>query len=86
MKKEIEQLLNSENARLQINKFCVLSRTQKDGQPFYDRLTAYFSVTHFCDHVVEIKSRDWEGVVEELAKAQEDCFISVGKQYSIAIF
>jgi len=75
MKKEITTLLNSEDATLKINKFCILRRWTKNWCGYdVDCLVAEFSITHAFSHRCEIKARDWRGIVEEVLEAQTEAF------------
>jgi len=84
MKKEIEQLLASENATLKINRYCRLHRWQRIDFPVQkvDGLRADFSVVHAYDYAVDIKARTWQGVVEEVAQAQVEAFRRAGDEYA----
>ena len=75
MKKEIENLLNSENSYLKLNNFCELHRWQKNafGEPV-DCLKVEFSITTTYDYSEYITARDWRGVVEQVRAAHTRAF------------
>lgn len=75
MKKEIINLINSENETLKINNFCYLHRWTKSvlGEAV-DHLEAVFSIQTSSSFTVEIKAREWKEVVEEVQKAQKAAF------------
>lgn len=81
MKKEIEKLINSEDAFLNINPFCTLHRWTKSaiGEQT-DSLTATFHVLSSADRVVNIENRDWVGIVEAIGDAQEEFFSEIAKK------
>ena len=75
MKKEIMELINSEEGTLKVNKFCMLRRWTKTAlNEDVDKLEAIFSITHYSSHVVEIQSREWKSIVDEVALAQAKAF------------
>lgn len=75
MKKEINHLLESENASLKVNNYCTLHRWTKDIlNNDVDRLVATFSITHYSSHSYEIKARDWQGIVAEVQESQTKAF------------
>lgn len=75
MKKEIENLINSENGKIDINKCCVLYRWTENalGDPV-DCLHVEFNIIGKPDYVFPIKSREWRKIVEEIAEAQTIAF------------
>ena len=75
MKKEIENLLNSENSYLKLSNFCTLHRWQKNafGEPV-DCLKVEFSITTTYDYSEYITARDWRGVVEQVRAAHTRAF------------
>lgn len=83
MKKEIENLLNSENAYLDLNKFCCLHRWQKNafGEPV-DCLKVEFSITSTFDYREEITARDWRGIVEQVRDAHTRAFAKASEVLS----
>lgn len=83
MKKEIENLLNSENAYLDLNKFCCLHRWQKNafGEPV-DCLKVEFSITSAFDYREEITARDWRGIVEQVREAHTRAFAKASEVLS----
>lgn len=83
MKKEIENLLNSENAYLDLNKFCCLHRWQKNafGEPV-DCLKVEFSITSTFDYREEITARDWRGIVEQVREAHTRAFAKASEVLS----
>lgn len=75
MKKEIMELINSEEGTLKINDFCTLYRWTKTAlNEDVDKLEARFSIIHYSSHVVEIQSREWRSIVDEVAYAQTKAF------------
>lgn len=80
MKKEIEALLRSDDAVLRLNKFCELRRWKVyelgETEPKYDGLKVVFNINHAHDYSDDIYSRDWEGIVEEVKRAQEQAFLT----------
>ena len=83
MKKEIENLLNSENAYLDLNKFCCLHRWQKNafGEPV-DCLKVEFSITSAFDYREEITARDWREIVEQVREAHTRAFAKASEVLS----
>lgn len=83
MKKEIENLLNSENAYLDLNKLCCLHRWQKNafGEPV-DCLKVEFSITSTFDYREEITARDWRGIVEQVRDAHTRAFAKASEVLS----
>lgn len=83
MKKEIENLLKSENAYLDLNKFCCLHRWQKNafGEPV-DCLKVEFSITSTFDYREEITARDWRGIVEQVREAHTRAFAKASEVLS----
>lgn len=69
MKKEMMELLNSENGTFRINNVSYLKRWQKDALGNkVDRLTLEFdNINNVCFSLYdrEIKSRDYDGIIEE---------------------
>ena len=68
MKKQIENLLASENSTLALNKFATLHRWTKDslnGQGC-DCLACSISLLSSCDCIRDISSRDWKGIIAEV--------------------
>lgn len=83
MKKEIENLLNSENAYLDLNKFCCLHRWQKNAfGESVDCLKAEFSITTTYDYSEYITARDWRGVVEQVRAAHTRAFAKASEVLS----
>lgn len=80
MKKEIENLVRSEDALLRLSPFCALHRRKKDGigTPV-DHLTADFRILSSHDASVEIQSRDWNGILVEVQEAQTQVFAEAAK-------
>ena len=80
MKKEIENLIRSEDALLRLSPFCTLHRWTKDeiGTPV-DYLTADFWILSSHDASIEIKSRDWNGILVEVQEAQTRIFAEAAK-------
>ena len=75
MKNEIIELLNSEEGTLKINKFCTLHRWTKSAlNEDVDRLQAIFSITRYSSHTVDIDSRTWRAIVDDVASAQSKAF------------
>lgn len=83
MKKEIENLLESENAYLDLNKYCSLHRWQKNafGEPV-DCLKVDFSITTTYDYSEYITARDWRGVVEQVREAHTRAFANASEVLS----
>lgn len=83
MKKEIENLLNSEKGYLKLNAYCELSRWQKDALGGHvDRLQAVFSIVHAFDYIEEITARNWQGIVEQVRKAHITAFAQASEELS----
>lgn len=83
MKKEIIALVNSQDGELKINKFCTLHRWTKSAlNEDVDRLEAIFSITHYMSHIVEIQSREWRDIVNEVAAAQTKAFAESAEEYN----
>lgn len=82
MKKEIMQLIESEDATLQINKYCRLHRWTKSVSQEVDRLEVVFSITNMFSHTYEIKARDWRGIVAEVQEAQTKAFADAADAYN----
>lgn len=80
MKTEIENLVRSEDALLRLSPFCALHRWTKDalGTPV-DHLTADFRILSSHDASIEIKSRDWNGILVEVQEAQTRIFAEAAK-------
>ena len=80
MKKEIENLIRSEDALLRLSPFCALHRWTKDGigNPV-DHLTADFRILSSHDASIEIQSRDWNGILAEVQEAQARVFAEAAK-------
>lgn len=75
MKKEIIELVNSKEGTLKINNFCELHRWTKSAlNEDVDRLEVIFSITHYMSHIVEIQSREWKSIVDEVVSAQNKAF------------
>ena len=76
MKKQIENLLASENCTLAINKFATLHRWTKDslnGQDC-DCLSCSISILSSCDCIRDISSRDWKGIIAEVEEIIHESF------------
>lgn len=65
---------------LKLSPFCSLHRWTKDalGTPV-DHLTADFQILASHDASVEIKSRDWNGILIEAQEAQIQIFAEAAK-------
>ena len=75
MKKELKELLKSEQGTLKINSVSVLRRWTKDALGTnVDKLVIEFSITRPYDYSYEIKSRDTQGIVSEIMKHQTEAF------------
>lgn len=75
MKKEIITLVNSKEGTLKINNYCTLQRWTKTAlNEDVDKLEAIFSITHYMSHTVEIQSRNWKSIVDEVVAAQTKAF------------
>lgn len=83
MKKEIENLLNSEDDYLQLNKYCALHRWTRNAlyEPV-DCLKVEFSILHAYDYNEEITARDWQGIVEQVRKAHITAFAQASEELS----
>lgn len=81
MKKKIENLINSDNGKIDINKCCVLYRWTKNaiGDPV-DCLQVEFNIIRKPDFVSSIKSREWRKIVEEIAEAQTIAFKRISER------
>ena len=67
MEKEIERLINSNNAMLNINRYCRLERWTKDAAGNdVDKLAVIFSITRVNDFTKEIAARNWKDIVNEV--------------------
>lgn len=83
MKKEIMELINSENASIRINKFLRLDRWKKDAiGNKVDKLEAIFSIQHISSRHFEIKSRDYNGIIEEIQECQTKAFFEAAEEYN----
>lgn len=76
MKKQIENLLASENSTLDLNKFATLHRWQKDALngKDCDGLICEISVISSCDCIRDITSRDWKGIIAEVEEIIREVF------------
>ena len=83
MKKEIEKLMESQDAYLDVNKYCTLHRWQQNafGVPV-DCLVAEFNITRAFDYIEDITARDWHGVVEQVREAHSRAFADAAKTLS----
>lgn len=67
MKKEIENLLKSENGNLKINDYFTLERYTKDAlENEVDVLKLISSLTSYASETTEISARDFEGIKREV--------------------
>lgn len=83
MKKEINELLKSERAYLNINEYCSLKRWTKDAyNEVVDCLEVEFSITSKFDYIAKIESRDWQGIVAEIQEHQAKAFASAAEKYN----
>lgn len=81
MKKEINELLSSENATLRLNKFCTLYRWQVNALgERVDFLRAEFSVTHQYSHSYAVTARSWQKIIEEIQLLQSKAFADAANQ------
>ena len=86
MKKEIENLLNSEKGYLKLNAYCELSRWQKDALGGHvDRLQAVFSIVHAFDYIEEITERTCQGVLQQVEEAHNKAFANAAKVLAIEL-
>ena len=83
MKKELTELINSENSSLKINKFLCLERWKKDAiGNKVDKLEAIFSIQHIGSRNFEIKSRDYNGIIAEVQEYQTKAFVEAAEEYN----
>ena len=83
MKEKITELLKSENATLKINKFCTLHRWKKDALGSRaDGIEVVFMIASGFISVSPIDSRNWRGVVDEVAEAQTLAFALAAEEYN----
>lgn len=83
MKKEIERLINSDNAMININRYCRLERWTRDAVGNeVDKLAVIFSITHVNDFTAEITARDWKGVVAEIRSSIAAAFSKAASEYA----
>lgn len=84
-KNQIQQLLDSDNARLRINKYCVLRRWQTEplGEKA-DRLEAEITIPYNCLRMREIQAREPQAVMEEVATVLIREFIKAAELFSDA--
>lgn len=75
MEKEIKNLLESENAYLNLSKFCRLHRWQKNAfGESVDCLKVDFSITSTFDYSEYIFARYWRDIVDKVIEAQHRAF------------
>ena len=76
MKKQIENLLASENSTLDLNKFATLHRWQKDAlnDQDCDCLVCSISLISSCACIRDISSRDWKGIIAEVEEIIREVF------------
>ena len=81
MKKEIMNVVKSENGSINVTPFGILSRWTKDaiGAPV-DRLSLTLSVDKFRVTYYEIKSREYENIIEEIEDCIRDYFDTVSTE------
>ena len=75
MKKELQRLLNSSSATLQINQYFKLKRFTEDIlSNDIDVLQLESNLLSSCSNITEIKSRDFEGIIQEIKQAMQNDF------------
>lgn len=83
MKKELMELINSESASLNINKFLRIDRWKSDAiGNKVDKLEAIFSIQHIRSRHFEIKSRDYNGIIAEIQEYQTKAFAEAAEEYN----
>lgn len=83
MKREIMKLLRQSEGYLSINKFCALHRYTKDalGREV-DVLNLEISISTSYDYIIEIKSRDFKDVVDEIKQYQTKAFKEIAEKFN----
>ena len=83
MKKELNALINSEDATLKINAFCYLHRWTKNalGENI-DCLTVTFDLNYVSSHTYYLAARDWQGIVAEVQEAQTKAFADAAATFN----
>lgn len=84
MKKEIMNLVKSDDGMFSLNNMSYLKRWTRDALGNkVDRLEIRFCVInnmYFNNCVYEIEARDYDGIIEECAKATEAYFTEVQRK------
>lgn len=85
LKKEITRLVNAKSGGLRINNFCTLERWTKSGTGLdVDKLEIRFdALNDICikgGAMEEIKSRDYNGIIEECNNAIQKFFEEAYRQ------
>lgn len=80
MKKQDYLNLLENGGTLNINQYCFLSRFTKNalGRKV-DILRIHFSITHYCDYLADIISRDVTGIKREIEEHQMKAFIKAAE-------
>ena len=75
MKKELQRLLNSSSATLQINQYFKLKRFTEDIlSNDIDVLQLESNLLNSCSSITEIKSRKFEDIIQEIKQAMQNDF------------
>lgn len=83
MKTTIINLISADHASLKLNSFTTLHHDKVTiMNKEYDNLTLTISIQHFDSFIVPIKSRDYDGIVSEVAAEIKKAFIEAGDEYA----
>ena len=83
MKSTIINLINADHAKLKLNDFATLHHDKVTiMNKEYDNLTLTISIQHFDSFIVPIKSRDYDGIISEVAAEIKKAFVEAGEEYA----